>query len=87
MIASEILISKSEVKVGTAADIMKGIRAGIIYVGDTRYINTAPQVCGVSSVMASVDDLEVDSNLDVVETSGSLEVTILTADIISSERE
>ena len=83
MIASDILISKSEVKSGTAAEILKGIRAGIIYVGDTRYIG---RVGNIGNTMAElvVDTIEATTVVDKVD--ADIVPSRVSASIISSDK-
>lgn len=87
MIASDLLIEKSTIKNGTALDIFLGIEAGIVYNGETRYVNTCMISSGIRSVMASVENAKHSGDIVVTDLSGDIPVNILSADIIASDKE
>lgn len=83
MIAKDILISKSTISTGTAAEVLKGIEAGIVYNGTTRYIH----VDMLGEVTGELEMDELDSNVEQDEVYGDIETPVLEADITSSDKE
>ena len=71
MTARDILLSNSILNTGTAVDVFRAIEAGIIYVRDTRYVNS-----GMSN---GADHMLVDVTNDVIV--GEVDVDSIQADV------
>ena len=86
MTAKDILLSKSTLSSGTAADVMKSIEGGLIYVGDTRYVSSGVMLSGTCSVMGDVDDEDISGNIDVIDLDGNIDAVDISADIVDSDK-